>query len=166
MIPYFSLRQLKSTFGALNFFVRISFLKFKWDIKEILYKTHTHTHTYTYIYTRWLRHTSLWQNVVSTLSLSVIIFAGRPFPHPTFTGIEVHINGITGITIYITESKIHISYSKTNDSTLFFYYFYISSLAHTIAKGSTFSTSSLFDVTKLQETCLDVSSTGSFPFPM
>jgi hypothetical protein len=39
-------------------------------------------------------------------------------------------------------------------------------LARIIAKGSTFSIGSLFDVTKLQKNCLDVSSTGSFQFPM
>jgi hypothetical protein len=43
----------------------------------------------------------------------------------------------------------------------------LSTLTHTIAKGSTFLISSPFDVTKIQkENCLDVSSTGSFPFPM
>ena len=42
---------------------------------------------------------------------------------------------------HITESKIHISYSKNHDSSLFFYYFYmspLSTLAHIIAKGSIF----------------------------
>ena len=108
------------------------------------------------------------KTTVSTL-LSVIIFTGRPFPHPTFTGARGAPNGIRGITIHITEPKIHISYSENHDSTLFFYYFYMSplpTLAHTIAKGSTFSISSRFDVTKLQQNCFDVSSTGSFPFPM
>jgi hypothetical protein len=81
--------------------------------------------------------------------------------------LEVHLNGIRGISIHITEPKIHISYSE-NHSTLFFYYVYMSplpTLAHTIAKCSTFSTSSSFDVTKLQHNCLYVSSTGSFQFP-
>ena len=61
--------------------------------------------------------------------LSVIIFTGA---------IEVHINGIRGINIHITKSKIHISYSENHDSTLFFNYFYISSLptlVHIVAKG-------------------------------
>ena len=67
--------------------------------------------------------------------------------------LEVHINGIRGITIHITESKIHISYSENRDLTLLFYYFYmppLQILAHTIAKGSTFSIIYPFDVTKLQ----------------
>jgi hypothetical protein len=35
-----------------------------------------------------------------------------------------------------------------------------------VAKDSTFSINSPFNVTKLQKNCLDVSSTGSFPFPI
>jgi len=88
---------------------------------------------------------------------------------PPLRVLDVHLNGIRGIIIHITEPKIHISYSENHDSTLFFYYFYMSplpTLAHTIAKGSTFLISSRFDVTKLQQNCLDVSSTGSFRFPM
>jgi hypothetical protein len=83
--------------------------------------------------------------------------------------LEVHINGVTGKTIHITESRIHISYSENHDSTLFFCYFSLSflpTLAYTIAKGSNFSISSPFDVTKLQKNYLDVSFTGSFPFPI
>ena len=96
----------------------------------------------------WFRHYYLW------LSLQVL---------------EVHIKGIRGITIHITESKIHISYSENHDLTQFSYYSYLSpfpTLTHTTAKGSTFSISSPFDVKKLQKNCLDVSSTHSFPFPM
>ena len=51
---------------------------------------------------------------------------------------EVHINGIRGISIHITESKIHISYSKNHNSTLFFYCFYMSPLpilVRIVAKG-------------------------------
>ena len=45
------------------------------------------------------------------------------------------------ITIHITETKIHISYSENHDATLMlvFYYFYVSTLpthAHIIAKGA------------------------------
>ena len=73
------------------------------------------------------------------------------------------------ITIHITESKIHISYSENHDSTLFFHYFYMSpfpTLALTIAKGSTFSIRSPLDVKQLQKiNGLYVSSTGRFPFP-
>jgi hypothetical protein len=47
---------------------------------------------------------------------------------------------------------------------LLFYMAPLQTLANTIAKGSTFSISSPFDITKLQKNCLDVSSTGSFPF--
>ena len=66
----------------------------------------------------------------------------------------VHINSIRGITIHITESKIHITYSENHDSTLFFYYFYMSplpTLTHIITKGSSFSISSPFGITKLQK---------------
>jgi hypothetical protein len=58
--------------------------------------------------------------------------------------LEVHINDIMGITIHITESKIHISYYKKHESSLLFYYFYMSyllTLTHTIAKGNTFTLS-------------------------
>ena len=68
--------------------------------------------------------------------------------------LEEHINGITGETIHITESKIHISYYENHDSTLLFYYFYMSplpTLAHTIDKGITFLISSRIDVTQLQK---------------
>ena len=72
--------------------------------------------------------------------------------------LEVHINGIRGTTI-------HIRYCVNHDSTLFFYYLYLSSLptvVHIIFDD--FS----FDITKLQKkkNCLDVSLTGSFPFSM
>ena len=84
--------------------------------------------------------------------------------------LEVHPNGTRGTIIHITEPKIHISYSKNHDSTLFFHYFYmppLPTLTNTIAKGSIFSIISPFNVTKLQKkNCLDVSSTGSFPFPI
>ena len=101
--------------------------------------------------------------------LSVIIFTGCPFRHPTFTSARNAHKLLYG-DIHINESKIHISYSENHDSTLFFFYVYmppLPTLAHTIAKCSAFSISSPFDVTKLQKkNCLDVSSTGSFPFPM
>ena len=45
---------------------------------------------------------------------------------PHLRVLEVHINGIRGISIHITETKIHISYSENHDSTLLFYYFYMS----------------------------------------
>ena len=37
---------------------------------------------------------------------------------PLLRVLELHINGIRGISIHITESKIHISYLKNHDSTL------------------------------------------------
>ena len=78
---------------------------------------------------------------------------------PPLRVLEVNINSIRGITIHITEFKINISYSKNLDSKLMlvFYYFYmspLSNLTRIIAKGSTFSISSPFDVTKLQKTVL------------
>ena len=106
------------------------------------------------------------KTTISTL-LSVIISTGRPFPQLILRVLEVHINGIRGITIHITEYKIHISYSGNHDSTLFFYYFHISplpTLAHIIAKG--FSINSHLILQNYKKTCLDVSSTGSFPFSM
>ena len=71
--------------------------------------------------------------------------------------LEVHINGIMGISIHITESKIHISYLKHHDSTLM-----MSSIIFTchpfqpssislLRICNTFSISSPFDVTKLQK---------------
>ena len=80
------------------------------------------------------------KTTVSTL-LSVIIITGRLSHTPSLWVLDVDINGITVITTHITESKIHISYSETHDSTLFLHYFYMSSLptlAHTIVKGSIF----------------------------
>ena len=80
----------------------------------------------------------------------------RPFPSPHLRLLlEVHINGIRSITIRITESKIHISYSENHDWALMlvFYYFDMSpltTLADIIAKCNIFSISSPFDVTKLQ----------------
>ena len=82
----------------------------------------------------------------STLS-SEVIFTCRSFPQQSLCVLDVHINGMRGITNHITEYKIHISYSENHDSTLLFYYFYISSLptpAHTIAKGSIFFVQFLF----------------------
>ena len=76
---------------------------------------------------------------------------------PPLRVLEVHINGIRGVTIHITESNIHISYSENNHSTLVFYYFYMSplpTLAHIIAKGSTFSITCPFYITKLQKIVL------------
>ena len=101
--------------------------------------------------------------MVSTLLLVIILQVA--IPPPPLRVLEVRINDIKDINIHITESKIHISYSENHDSTLCFYYFYMSALP-TLAH--TFSISSPFDVTKLQQqkNCLDVSSTGSFPFPI
>ena len=81
----------------------------------------------------------------------------------------MHLNGKRGITNHITYHKIHISYSEYFDSTLLFYYFYMSplpTLAPTMAKGNTFSISSPFDVTKVQKKSLDVSTTGISTFPI
>ena len=75
------------------------------------------------------------KTTVSTL-LSVIIITGARGPDELY------------------QSKIHISYSENHASTLFFYYFYMSplpTLAYIIPKGSTFSISSPFDITKLQK---------------
>jgi len=69
----------------------------------------------------------------------------------------MHINGIRGISIHITESKIHISYLRNHDSTLKLFSiiftchpFPLSSISLLIL-GNTFSISSPFDVTKLQK---------------
>ena len=94
------------------------------------------------------------KTMVST-TLSVVSFTGHSFPHPPLRVLEVHINCIRGITIHITETKIHISYSGNHDSILFSYYFYMSPLptfAHIIA--SSFLVSSSFNITKLQKIVL------------
>ena len=77
------------------------------------------------------------KTTVSTL-LSVIISTGLPF----FTGARGAYKRHQGYNYWY-----HL------DSTLFFYYFYVPrlpTLAHIIAKGSTFSISSPLDVIKLQ----------------
>ena len=56
----------------------------------------------------WFRHYYLW------LFLQVALY--HP---PPLRVLEAHLNGIMGISIHITEFKIHISYLKHNDSTLF-----------------------------------------------
>ena len=56
----------------------------------------------------------------------------------TIPPLRVQVNSIRSISIHITESKIHISYSRNQDSTLFFYYFYMSplpTLVHIVAKS-------------------------------
>ena len=57
------------------------------------------------------------------------LFLQVAFSHtPPLRVLEVHINVIKGITIHNIESNIHISYSENHESTLFFCYFYMSSL--------------------------------------
>ena len=46
-------------------------------------------------------------------------FTDRLSHIPPLQVLEVHLNGIRGITIHIIEPKIHISYSKNHDLTLF-----------------------------------------------
>ena len=107
------------------------------------------------------------ETTVLTL-LSVIIFTFRPFPHTTITSVR---RAQKRDYIHITEFKIHISYSEKHDSTLFYYYFYLSllpNLDHIIAKGSTFSISSPFGVTKLQQQKTVTNVNGhaySYPLP-
>ena len=126
-------------------------------------------------YTWWPCYALLWDSVVAWMRnfqcsrklqfwhYYLWLFLQVALSHdPPLRVLLVHINDIRGITI-------HISYSKNHDSTLYFYYFYMSSLwtlAHIIAKGSSFSISSSFVITKLQKNCLDMSSTGSLSFPM
>ena len=45
-------------------------------------------------------------------------FYRSPFPTPTFTGARGAYKRHRGMTIHITEFKIHISYSENHDSTL------------------------------------------------
>ena len=137
--------------------------------------------------------TPLWQwglnldlNVIERVIIKLIVpenysfdtiisdyFYRLPFTTPLpLRVLEVHINDIRGIYFHITESKIHISYLRNHDLTLI-----LSSIIFTchpfqpspislLILGNTFSISSPFDVTKLQKNCLDVSLTGSFPFPV
>ena len=80
---------------------------------------------------------------------------------PHLLMLDVHINSIRRITIHITESNIHISYSKNYDWTLMlvFYYFFTCHLFQPssislLRVGNTFSISSPFDATKLQKIVL------------
>ena len=115
---------------------------------------------------------SLFPKTIVSRVLSLTIFTGSHLQPPPLRVLEVHINDIRGIYFHITESKIHISYLRNYDLTLI-----LSSIIFTchpfqplsislLRVGSTFSISSPFDITKLQKNCLDVSSTGSLPFPM
>ena len=100
--------------------------------------------------------------------ISVIIFTRRPFPHPTFTGARGAHKRHHGNNYSYQRVQNSYQLYQNLDSTLFFYYFYMSSLptlSNTIAKGSSFLIRSPFAVTKLQKNCLDISSTGRFPFP-
>jgi hypothetical protein len=86
---------------------------------------------------------------------------------PPLRGLEVHINGISGISIHTTSPKFISVISKpmiSHYSSVILHV--IPSLVHIIAKSSTFLVSSTFDITKLQKNCLEVSLTGTFPFPI
>ena len=90
-----------------------------------------------------LRHYNLWLFLKVALSHT-----------PPLRAIEVHINGITCITIHITESKIHISYSETmirHYSSIIFTCHSFQPSPIPLLRCSTFSISSPFDVTKLQQ---------------
>ena len=70
----------------------------------------------------------------------------------------MHINGIRGISIHITESKMYTSYlNKNHDSTLmlssiiFVCHPFQPSSISLLMVGNTISTTSPFDVTKLQQ---------------
>jgi hypothetical protein len=71
--------------------------------------------------------------------------------------LQVHINGIRGISIHITEFKIHISYSENLDSTrmlssiIFTCHAFQPSPISLLRVGNTFSISSPFDITKFQK---------------
>ena len=105
--------------------------------------------------------------MVSTLLLVIIFTGSSSHPHPIRV-LEVHVNGIRGRFIHITESKIHISYLKNLDSTLI-----LSSIIFTCRPFQPssisllrvyFSITSPFEVNKFQNNSLDVSSNGSFSF--
>ena len=66
----------------------------------------------------WMRNLSVPRKTMVSTLLSVIISTGRPLPPSPLRVLEVHINGVRGISILIIESKIHISYLKNRDSTL------------------------------------------------
>ena len=92
--------------------------------------------------------------------LSVIIFTVRSLPSPTSTGARGVHKWLQGISIHITESKIHNSYLKNHDSTLmlssviFTYHPFQPSSILLLRVGNTFSISSPFGVTKLQKIVL------------
>ena len=113
----------------------------------------------------------MFSKTIVLIVLSMIIFRGSHLLPPTIRVLEVNISGIIGISILITESKIHISYLKHHDWTLILssiiftcYPFRPSSIS--LLYRLYRSISSPFRVTKLQKNCLDVSSTSSFPFSM
>ena len=102
------------------------------------------------------------KTIASTLS-TVIIFTGRPLPPSPFMVARGVPKMHQGISIHITESKIHVSYLKKKqqqqrfDNNVVFYYFYMSPLptfANIIPKANNYSISSPFDVTKLQKIAL------------
>ena len=119
-------------------------------------------HKFIYI-TRSPCHALLWHSVVTWM---------RKISVPENQGFDTIIcdqgYNYSFITIHNTASKIHISYSEIHDSILFFYYLFMSplpTLTHTIAKGSAFRML-FFMLQNYKKNCLEVSSTGSFPFPM
>ena len=74
---------------------------------------------------------------------------------PPLWVLEVHINVI--YSYHRVQNSYQLFEKPWFDSNVVFYYFYVSPLptvVHIIAKGNTFSISSLFDVTKLQKIVL------------
>ena len=81
-------------------------------------------------------HASLWHSVVAWVrylsvpenygvdTIIIDYFYRSFFLTPPLWVLELHINGIIGISIHITESKIHISYSENHDSTLMLVFHY------------------------------------------
>ena len=93
-----------------------------------------------------------------------LFLQGAFYHNPPLRVLEVHVNGIRGLTIHITKSKIHISYSENHDSTLLFYYFYMSPLPS--LRVVIFRSVLLLILQNYKKkNCLDVLLTGRFPFP-
>jgi hypothetical protein len=106
------------------------------------------------------------KTIVPTLK-SVIIFTGH-----TFRNARVAHKRHQGCiySYHWVQNSYQLFKKPRFDTNVVCYYFYIHpfqpSSISLLRLGNIFSISSPFGVTKLQKNCLDVSSTGRFPFPM
>ena len=107
------------------------------------------------------------KTTVST-PLSVIIFTGRPFSHSTFTGTTgTHKRHRDNNYSYHRVQNSYQLFRKPWLDTIFLLYMSsLTTLAHTIAEVILFRSVLILMLQNYKTNCLDISSTGSFPFPM